>query len=102
MASCMCCTEPPALGADGGAAAALLPEPGRTTTRSAARHEAGDAVEAQPDPKDTVLEGAGHLRVGAHHLFLFVPDARKCAPRCMTSSAACATLGTRMSTTRDV
>ena len=45
------------LSAPGGAAAALLAEPGRTTTRSAARHEAGDVPQPKPDAKDTVLEG---------------------------------------------
>ncbi len=45
------------LSAPGGAAAALLAEPGRTTTRSATRHEAGDVPQPKPDAKDTVLEG---------------------------------------------
>ena len=44
-------------GAAGGAAAALLAEPGRTTTRSAARHDAGETDVPKPDAKDTVLEG---------------------------------------------
>ena len=45
------------LSSPGGAAAALLAEPGRTTTRSATRHEAGDVPQPKLDAKDTVLEG---------------------------------------------
>ena len=47
----------PGLSSPSGAAAALLAEPGRTTTRSATRHEAGDVPQPKPDAKDTVLEG---------------------------------------------
>ena len=69
-------------GVAGGAAEALLSEPGRTTTRSAARHEAGDVPEAKPDPRDTVMEGDGssymHSAYAGGDLLVFMARAQPC------------------------